>query len=350
MRPLHVINISGGKDSTAVACLAIERAERRDMEMRFMFADTGNEHPITLEHVDYLARALGVTIETVRADFTDRMAERRRKLPVEWRKEKKRRKHADDCDDPLNCGCPFSVSPPVPDEIINRAIELLQPTGNPYLDLCMLKGRFPSRRAQFCTEELKVEPCNEALQPVIDSGRSIVTWLGERAEESLNRAKKLTLQRVRMSATGNVSKILWRPIHKWKAAQTFEIAKRHGLEPNPLYQMGMGRVGCMPCINCAKGELGQIAKRFPSEINRIREWEKIVTLVSRRQEEMVSTFFPARTVPGKESDYARSRIDEAVKWARTTRGGKHYDLLGALDRIIADEDGMMCESAYGLCE
>lgn len=38
---IHFVSISGGKDSTATACLALERAQRRPMELRFLFADTG---------------------------------------------------------------------------------------------------------------------------------------------------------------------------------------------------------------------------------------------------------------------------------------------------------------------
>lgn len=36
-----------------------------------------------------------------------------------------------------------------------RALAELRPTGIAMLDLCMLKGRFPSRKALFCTERLK---------------------------------------------------------------------------------------------------------------------------------------------------------------------------------------------------
>jgi Lon protease-like protein len=34
----------------------------------------------------------------------------------------------------------------------------------------------------------------------------------------------------------------------------------------------MGRVGCMPCINCRKDELREIALRFPETIERIERW------------------------------------------------------------------------------
>lgn len=342
MKALHQINISTGKDSLATALKAKERAEKRAMDMRFVFADTGNEDERVYIHLDYLSRALGHPIETVRADFTERLAQRRATLHEEWGKEKRRRKHHADCARDGTCDCPVVVSPPVPAHLIYRAVELLHPTGNPFLDLCMLKGRFPSRRAQFCTEELKVAPVDDLFRPVLESGRSIIVWLGERAEESLNRARKPVIQRIRMFPDSNTSKVLYRPIHSWTAAQTFEIAKRHGIKPNPLYSMGFGRVGCMTCVNADKQDIAQTAKRFPEHIERLREWQRIVSLVSRRG---MATFFA-----GNADDPAAGDIDRMVEWSRTTRGGRQFDLLQAIERNRAETEGLMCESTYGLCE
>ncbi|MGL9687647.1 MAG: hypothetical protein ACQBVK_02560, partial [Candidatus Phytoplasma sp. TWB_XP] len=83
--------------STATACLAIEQAERRGYTPRFLFADTGNEHDITIEHVAYLADALGITIETVRADFTDRFPARRAAIARDWPHELRRKQHTRAC-------------------------------------------------------------------------------------------------------------------------------------------------------------------------------------------------------------------------------------------------------------
>jgi hypothetical protein len=36
----------------------------------------------------------------------------------------------------------------------------------------------------------------------------------------------------------------------------------------------------MPCINTRKDELLEISKRFPEEIKRVAEWERIVALIT----------------------------------------------------------------------
>lgn len=128
MDECNVISMSGGKDSTAMALLAIEQ----DVPNRhFLFADTGHEHQMTYDYVDYLEDALGITIERVKANFDDKIAHKRTVVDTKWR------------DDG------------VPEATIERALELLVPTGNPFLDLCLWKGRFPSTRRRFCSEELE---------------------------------------------------------------------------------------------------------------------------------------------------------------------------------------------------
>jgi len=71
------------------------------------------------------------------------------------------------------------------------------------------------------------------------------------------------------------------------------------------------------CINCHRSH------------SKVRDWEKQVG----------RTFF-APTVPGMEINW----IDDVVRWAQTSHGGRQIDLL----RVINDRPN--CESRFGLCE
>ncbi|MES2902708.1 MAG: phosphoadenosine phosphosulfate reductase family protein [Pseudomonadota bacterium] len=370
----HFISISGGKDSTATACLAIERMQRRPMgnlPPRFLFADTGNEHPITLEHVAYLGEALGIEIETVRADFAHMFAARRIAIARDWPHELRRKQHSKACLSKQRkdlkyaekaalrekCDCPIKISPPVPQHLIDRAVSLMKPSGNQFLDMGMLHGRFPGSQTRFCTGELKLAPMDAVKDIVRMEGVATVEWIGERAAESKERAEKPTIELLRCSFRAPT--VLYRPIHAWDVRQVFEIAKRHGLKPNPLYLMGMGRVGCMPCIMCKKGELQEIARRFPEQIERIAEWEATVGDVARHantavakgeREDFISSFLPTDKVPRDKNGKIAARIDLAVEWSRTTRGGRNYDMLAVIDDILDAEQPNHCKSSYGLCE
>lgn len=301
-KEINVLNISGGKDSTAMWILAKERG----VDVLPVFADTGHEHPLTYEYLDYLEKKLG-PIHRIRADFSERIAQKRELIKTKWREEG------------------------VPEETIQRALEVLQPTGIPFLDLCLWKGRFPATRARFCTQELKVRPLfDQVFLPLLNEGHRVVSWQGVRAQESYARAK---LPEREDTPEGYQ---IYRPLLRWTVEDVFEVHRRNGIEPNPLYKLGMKRVGCMPCIHCNKAELFEIARRFPEEIERVAKWEEIVKKASKWG---AASFFP--TVEGH-----GQTIKEVIEWTKTAYGGQQYDLL----KLIEFEDVPFCSSQYGLCE
>lgn len=352
----HFCGLSGGKDSLLTAIRAIKRFETKpptNLPLRFQTADTGNEWEGWRDYIDYLSRALGVDIEIVKADFAAEFAERRANIVREWSKEKRIRTHSPDCrgrgenmtrrERMKLCNCRENVLPPVHPDMIQRALDLLVPTGNPFLDLCMLKGRFPGAKSRFCTDRLKIEPMMAAKLPLLADGVNIVEWLGERAQESTDRAKKPRFTRIRHP---NATQILYRPIHHLLVDEVFDEIAHFGIKVNPLYDMGASRVGCWPCIMCGKDEINLIARMTPEEIDRLREWEHIVGLVSRR---LKATFFAAKMVPGDKEDEGRARIDNVVSWAKTSRGGRQIDMFQTGIIAEAEQEGWFC-GGEGMCE
>lgn len=307
-----IVSMSGGKDSTATALYALEQG----VDPMLAFSDTGHEHPTTYEYVDYLENKLGVKIERCKADFTKDIERKRGVVQTKWREDG------------------------VPEENIERALAVLQPTGNPFLDLCIWKGRFPSTMARFCTEHLKVIPFNrQIVLPALEKYGQVETWVGVRADESAARSK---LPQREMDDTG--AEIV-RPILSWTVDDVFACHKKHGVDPNPLYKQGMGRVGCMPCVNCGKEELRQIAMRFPEEIERVAEWERIVSEAAKRGASSFFTLRASESVGMSDEEYKeKSSIQGHVEWARTTKGKMQYDLISVY------EEPSMCHSVYGLCE
>lgn len=314
----NIVSVSGGKDSTATLLVAIALDAPN---LQAVFADTGNEHEQTYEYLDYLQQVTGVPIRRVKADFSRQIAGKRRFIETKWREQG------------------------IPESTVLAALEVLQPTGNPFLDLCIWKGRFPSRKAQFCTMELKRDPMLEQVViPLLDSGNMIMSWQGVRADESINRRHLPECDEV----GGGLFN--YRPILKWDVPAVFEAHRYMGVKPNPLYSQGMGRVGCMPCINCRKDELREISMRFPDVIDRIDRWERVVQQASKYG---AATFFagsnakhPSGSIKGLPAIEVMeiASIRKAVEWSKTARGGIQYDLLSAA------QDASACSSAYGLCD
>lgn len=356
----HVVSVSGGKDSTATLLLALQRFGRARIVP--IFCDTGNEHEEVYSYLDYLEQALDIKIERLRANFDAEIAAKRMFIARDRRIGRKydtvpvfdvdgnpvfKRDRRGNIITRTFLRSGQQVTEPVQktrkigggrrvrwsNKAKRLTLAVLHPTGNPYLDLCLWKGRFPSRKAQFCTEQLKTRPAVEFQLALRDAGHTVVSWQGIRRDESQNRRNSKKFE----CLGGGI--YIYRPIVDWTAQQTIDFALAHSIRPNPLYLQGMSRVGCMPCINVNKAELREIALRFPEHIARIAEWEQQVAAASKRG---AATFIPA---PGIRPEQAANHsIHHVVQWTQTSRGGRQFDLLAALAEPSA------CSSSYGLCE
>lgn len=363
---IHVVSVSGGKDSAATLLLAIARFGKH--RVRAIFCDTGNEHLAVYDYLDYLEQQTGITIVRLKADFPAEIAakrlfiarDRRHKRVYDTVVQRDRLGNIvyrmDNHGKPQlqmvwKDGQPDLIGIPKTrkangkklrwsNAAKRRALDILQPTGNPYLDLCLWKGRFPSHAAQFCTEHLKRNLAVAYQLELIEQGYTVVSWQGIRRDES--RRRRMAKQYEYAGAGLHI----YRPLIDWSAQEVFAYCQQQGIAPNPLYTQGMARVGCMPCVNLKKDELKEIARRFPEHIARIAAWEALVSRASKRG---YSTFLhkgPGEHCQG-ETDrqiFAKGHIGQMILWAKTSHGGRQYSLLDDLDDVHA------CSSAYGLCE
>lgn len=361
---VHVISMSGGKDSTATRIVAMERDVKNIVQV---FADTGHEHDDTYRYLDYLETIFGKIVR-VRNDFRRLIDGKRRYIEAHWLDDltSGREGHWEwrgpnderpDTDPPApreryrsaivgNWKWRQSIRPWSKERAqkhIEIALDALRPTGNPFLDLCIWKGRFPSTRRRFCSQYLKHEPIRDQVyEPLLADGHTIVSWQGVRADESASRAKLDIVEQ----PTDDV--IVYRPIIAWTVDDVFAAHRRHGIRWNPLYEQGMGRVGCMPCIHAGKREIAEIAKRFPEVIERLERWERTVSSASKYG---IATFGDIRNIDANsyfDLDDGVNLIDtngirRYVQWASTARGGKQLQM--DLETEIPS-----CSSIYHLCE
>ena len=275
---LYHVGVSGGKDSTAALLFMVYESGIDKSQINATFCDTGNETDETYAHVKMLSDKVH---------------------PIE------------------------TITPPLD-----------------FYELAKHKRRFPSTRARFCTQELKIFPTQKHIFNLRDLGHTVVAVSGVRAQESAERAKLPEREFSMLFACD-----LWRPLLHWSIKDVWYIHKKYNISPNPMYAMGAMRVGCAPCINSRKSEIRMMARNFPERIERIKELENNFP-----NQNGFSSFFPrlkkpeqyrSREITTKDGNVLKvPTIDDVVKWSR---------LGGNLD-FESELDGYICDIEYGACE
>lgn len=265
---LRICSVSGGKDSTALYCLMVEQY---GMDFLPLFADTGNEHPVTVNYVRNMhIMAGGPEVQICRADFSEKL---------------------------------------------NRKGK--EASGNPFLDMMVWKGRAPSTKAQFCTEWVKLWPQLLFLEENYPT-RDWVMFSGIRQGESLRRMLGYPTP-FTTNTYFDCDYIL--PLLYATEEDVFAILADKGVPPNPLYALGYGRVGCFPCIHANKNELSLLPDWA---WDKLQEWE----------DKLPSSWFSSGTLPGKQPGHI-PKISEVREWCKTVRGGKQYDLFKSIQTADA---------------
>lgn len=273
---IHHLGVSGGKDSTALLLWAIHKSGLPRESLRVTFCDTGNEDPMTYAHIEMLNELA------------------------------------------LVAGIPGGI------ETIIPALT--------FFALALKKKRFPSRKAQFCTIELKIKPTKNWLQERWAEGHEVVILNGKRIGESAERKRSMKDQPVR-GFSGYWGCEEWMPLRDWSLEEVFAIHREFSIPLNPLYALGAHRVGCWPCVNCGKVEIRLVSQYRPEKIELIDAEERRHLEINGRP----STFFPAKTATKRYQTltYTRAKdgkkfgaspIKEIVRWANTTRGGEQIRL------------------------
>lgn len=325
-----VVSWSGGKDSQASLIWAVRKYGANNVQA--VFCDTGWEHELTLKHVREVCSLLFVELIILRSKKYEG-----------------------------------------------------------FVDLAKKRGRFPSTKARFCTQELKVIPF---IDWILDHFEDRIIIQGIRAEESTSRAemdaactyfkyyfipyddnnKKLTrLLNKKEAKSSDLRKIealrikialgklepkymtyrktevfeyvkkwttdIWRPVFDWTGVQVITYILDNGQKPNPLYYMGFSRVGCFPCIMCRLKEILLISKNQSSYIARLEQAEI----------EVGRTFFAPNYIPRR----AATIVDPST--------GKKIPSISDVTKYVSRNENQVrlfpetidtrsCMSAFNICE
>ena len=324
----HIIGLSGGKDSTATLLVALNRLPKTIIQP--VFVDTGNEQRQTHAYLDYLESRLNISITRLTPDFSQQLASKRRFIAQDRRIGRDKR------------GVKLRWS----NRRKREAIAELHPSGNPFLDLCLLKGMFPSNRSRFCTEYLKKDVFVNHVDDMAQSGQKIVVWQGIRRDESGKRKNTRLFERV------GPGFYYFRPLIHWTADDVFRYLADKGVPPNPLYA-SLGRVGCAPCIYANKKDLRALFASDPAVLDKVREWETRVAACSKTGR---AAFFHGKELAGARlgevhplTFWDRHKIDAIKHWSEKPTRFNAVDWNG-FEPAESALQAAACSSEWGLCE
>lgn len=245
------------------------------------------------------------------------------------------------------------------DVAIQMGVELITLKSKKYagmVDLAVKKKRFPSTKARFCTEELKVKPM---IDWILEQKESLAIMQGVRKDESLSRSKmsqhcrffKFYFQPYKYDDNGKpkyhtyrkkdvlewckqYDDSILRPVFDWTGEQVMAYILENGQKPNPLYYKGSKRVGCYPCIMVNQSEIKSMLMFEPGYIDRINQAEI----------EAGSSFFPPTYIPKRFC-------------SKRDKNGKPYpslqdvvDYVSRNDMPELFEEERNCMSYYSICE
>ena len=234
-----------------------------------------------------------------------------------------------------------------------------------FYDLARKKKRFPSTKARFCTEELKILPTQKYINGLLDQGFDVVLHSGVRASESALRA---TYKEEEYSELYDCYMRL--PLLRESLQDVWASHEKYGIPPNPMYGLtqtlpwngkpnpfygdGAMRVGCDPCVMSRKSEMAAMARTRPERIAFLAEQE-----YSFSNRNGFSSMFSPNKVPASQRSkeiVTKAGVkmlvptaNDVARWSQTARGGQQYVMHLPLVTEIEDE-APACQSRYGMCE
>ena len=110
----------------------------------------------------------------------------------------------------------------------------------------------PAKDFRWCCKTCKLGPATQLIQKNFPKG--VLSFIGQRAYESQQRAQKGKIWRNPWTP----NQLAASPIQKWTAMHIWLYLMQKGVNVNPLYEMGLERIGCFLCPATDLAELRRV--------------------------------------------------------------------------------------------
>ena len=199
----HVLGLSGGRDSAALAVYM--KQYHQDIDIEYFFTDTGKELP---EVYDFLVRLEG---------------------------------------------------------FLGKPILRLNPDRNFDFWLKQYNNYLPSAQSRWCTRNLKIRPLEQWIQPFLDTGQVVYSYVAIRADEPYRKGYSSNKERM-------IVKFPFREVGITKA-DVIDILDSSGLGL-PDYYAWRSRSGCTFCFFQQKIEWVRLQEQHPESFEEAKKYEK----------------------------------------------------------------------------
>lgn len=215
---IHVVSLSGGKDSTAMLLMMLEKGMPVDI---ILFCDTGLEFPDMYKHLDEIENYTGRKITRLKA--------------------------------------PFSFEYYFIDVIVKRKNEqeFIEKYGRLYNG-----NSWPGPRQRWCTSRLKDAP-REKFLSLLKKQYTVIEYVGIAADEEYRLKRKV-----------NKKENVRHPLVEWGMTENecLRYCYEKGFDWNGLYKY-FKRVSCWCCPLQPLSELRILYNYYPELWKQLREWD-----------------------------------------------------------------------------
>ena len=232
-----------------------------------------------------------------------------------------------------------------------------------FVELAEKKKRFPSLKARFCSEVLKVKPMIDYIIEQLKVENYLLVIQGIRNDESKarstaeehcqyfkyyftpygydkdNKPKMFSYRKKEITELDGLEKVdVERPVIKNTAQEVIGIILDAGHKPNPLYYLGLSRVGCFPCIMSTHYEIWIMISKEPEYAQRLIDAEH----------KTGKSFFPPSYIPKR---YHDMKDLNGKTYSSAKRVFEYIKQKNSQQLLHQDENSeRSCMTAFNICE
>ena len=295
----HILGLSGGKDSAALAIFM--KQEKPDINVEYFFTDTGHELPEVYKFLDKLESTLQISVTRLKPEIGEYVEKRNEAYGEDSSKQ-------------------------------TTSFKYWHKQNNYFL---------PSFNARWCTVNMKIKPLEKWIAPSLKNGGSVTSYVAIRSDEN-REGYKPTNDKIKVAfpfAEAGIDK-----------QGVINLLEKSGVGL-PDYYKWRSRSGCTFCFYQQKIEWVRLKENHPDKFEEAKSYEKLAvdhaSPFTWSQDESLTELEQPERIEQIKKDFEHKKqkwkdskkLRDPLSWAKDER---HYAAEEEVDEIYGDEIGHAC--------